>query len=264
MNSIMPAARGMKGVVLAGGSGSRLDPLTRVTNKHLLPLYDEPMVFFPIRTLVSSGITDILLVTGGNNAGDFVPLLGNGADFGLKHLNYTYQKGAGGIAAALDLARDFVGNERVTVVLGDNFFSDGIQPVLRDVIENEPPYAACVFLKEVADPTRFGVPVLEVPSDANKQTRIVGIEEKPKSPKCNWAVVGLYVYSPQVFEIISTLKPSGRGELEITDVNNAYINRGELRHRFLPETIDWTDAGTFESLHRANLLVAAARRKGGR
>jgi glucose-1-phosphate thymidylyltransferase len=254
----------VKGVVLCGGTGSRLDPITRVTNKHLLPIYDEPMVFHPIRTLVGAGITDILLVTGGNNAGDFVPLLGNGADFGLKHLNYTYQKGAGGIADALRLCRDFVGDDRVTVILGDNVFSPQIAPVLQDAIENDPPDSACVFLKKVDDPTRFGVPVIDRPKDRGKPSRITAIEEKPKSPRSEFAVVGLYVYPAHVFEIISTLRPSKRGELEITDVNNGFIKRGELRHRVLPDSVDWTDAGTFESLHRANLLVAAMRRKGGK
>jgi glucose-1-phosphate thymidylyltransferase len=246
----------VKGVVLCGGTGSRLDPITRVTNKHLLPIYDEPMVFHPIRTLVGAGITDILLVTGGNNAGDFVPLLGNGADFGLEHLNYTYQKGSGGIAAALRLARAFVGDDSVAVILGDNVFGPSLRPHLAPWVK-KPLSGAAVFLKEVDDPERFGV--AEIKGD-----RVLRIEEKPKKPKSRWAVTGLYLYDARVFEIIETLKPSGRGELEITDVNNAYLGRGELQHCRLPGDVDWTDAGTFESLHRANLLVAEMRRKGGK
>jgi glucose-1-phosphate thymidylyltransferase len=247
----------MKGVVLCGGTGSRLDPLTRVTNKHLLPIYDRPMVFFPIQTLVDAGIRDILLVTGGNNAGDFVPLLGNGADFGLKHLNYTYQKGAGGIADALRLSREFVGGDRVTVILGDNLFGAGIAPLLRREAD-EHAEGACVFLKEVPDPQRFGVAEL-------KGRRVVRIVEKPARPKSSWAVTGAYVYDAAVFSIIESLRPSGRGELEITDVNNAYIARKALRFQRLDAGVAWTDAGTFESLHRANLLVADQRRreKGG-
>lgn len=245
----------MKGVVLCGGTGSRLDPLTRVTNKHLLPIYDRPMVFFPIQTLVDAGITEILLVTGGNNAGDFVPLLGNGADFGLKHLNYTYQKGAGGIADALRLCRDFVGGDRVAVILGDNVFGDGIAPILRAESKDRGK-GACVFLKKVPDPQRFGVAEL-------KGDRVVGIVEKPKKPKSSLAVTGAYVYDGDVFEIIETLKPSGRGELEITDVNNAYIARDRLRFQLLGDDVPWTDAGTFESLHKANLLVAGMRAKAG-
>jgi glucose-1-phosphate thymidylyltransferase len=246
----------MKGVVLCGGTGSRLHPITRVTNKHLLPIYDEPMVFFPIRTLVDAGITDIMLVTGGNNAGDFVPLLGNGEeDFGLKHLHYTYQKGAGGIADALRLCRDFVGEDRVTVILGDNIFGKGMGALLRQRTDS----AARVFLKEVPDPQRFGV--AEV-----KGGRVVGIVEKPKKPRSKLAVTGAYVYDHRVFECIDTLKPSGRGELEITDVNNWYLARGELGFQVLGERITWTDAGTFESLHRAQNLVAEQRRRerGGR
>jgi glucose-1-phosphate thymidylyltransferase len=246
----------MKGVVLCGGTGSRLDPLTRVTNKHLLPIYDEPMVFHPIRTLVAGGIRDILLVTGGNNAGDFVPLLGNGADFGLKHLNYTYQKGAGGIADALRLARDFVGSDTVAVVLGDNLFVGGGFGAFLEGAIHRMEGKAVVFLKEVEDARRFGVAELD-------GDRVIGIEEKPPAPKSNLAVTGLYLYDRTVFDKIETLKPSGRGELEITDVNNAYLREGRLRAFRLSAETDWTDAGTFESLHRANLLVAAMRRKAG-
>ena len=246
----------MKGVVLCGGTGSRLDPITRVTNKHLLPIYDRPMVFLPIQTLVDAGITDIMLVTGGNNAGDFVPLLGNGADFGLSHLNYTYQKGAGGIAAALRLCRHFVGEDRVTVILGDNVFGSGVSRLLA-AEAREHRDGACVFLKKVADPGRFGVAEL-------RGDRVVGIVEKPRRPKSSLAVTGAYVYDARVFSIIETLRPSGRGELEITDVNNEYLRTGNLRSRILGPSIAWTDAGTFESLHRANLLVARMRRKGAR
>jgi len=248
----------VKGVVLCGGTGSRLDPLTRVTNKHLLPVYDRPMVFYPIRTLVDAGITDILLVTGGNNAGDFVPLLGNGADFGLKHLNYTYQKGAGGIADALRLSEHFAGGDRVAVILGDNIFGPGAARLIRAEAKGHRD-GACVFLKEVEDPQRFGVAEL-------RGRRVVAIEEKPGKPKSRLAVTGAYCYDAAVFDIIRTLSPSGRGELEITDVNNAYVARGSLRFQVLGPDIAWTDAGTFESLYRANVMVhaEATGRKGAR
>ena len=244
----------MKGVVLCGGTGSRLDPLTRVTNKHLLPVYDRPMVFFPIQTLYDAGIRDILLVTGGNNAGDFVPLLGGDTrDFGEEppSFQFRYQKGAGGIAAALRLAREFAGGGSVAVILGDNIFGRGVSGHLKDLggIER----GAGVFLKEVADPERFGVAEVERKDGID---RVVGIEEKPKAPKSRYAVTGLYLYDNSVFEIIETLKPSGRGELEITDVNNAYLVRGDLRCRILGEDTFWTDAGTVESLYRASRLVA--------
>ncbi len=242
----------MKGVVLCGGTGSRLDPLTRVTNKHLLPIYDQPMVFFPIRTLVNAGIEEILIVTGGNNAGDFVPLLRNGEDFpGIRQISYAFQRGAGGIADALRLARGFADDGPVAVILGDNVFgpwvSRHVASTFRGMQEG-----AVVFLKEVDDPSRFGV--AEVDGE-----RVVGIEEKPKSPKSRWAVTGLYLYDATVFSKIETLKPSGRGELEITDVNNAFLREGRLQACFLPAAETWTDAGTFESLHRANLIVAKER-----
>jgi glucose-1-phosphate thymidylyltransferase len=243
----------MKGVVLCGGTGSRLDPLTRVTNKHLLPVWRRPMVYYPIQTLVDAGIHEIMLVTGGNNAGEFVPLLGNGSEFGLRHLNYTYQKGSGGIADALRLCRDFVGGDRVAVILGDNIFSPGIATLLRAEGEAHDS-GACVFLKEVPDPHRFGV--AELSGDT-----VVHIEEKPKEPKSSWAVTGAYVYDAAVFDIIARQKPSGRGELEITDVNNAYIERGTLRARRLGAETSWTDAGTFESLLRAGNLVASWERE---
>ena len=242
----------MKGIVLAGGLGTRLAPMTRVTNKHLLPVYDRPMVFYPIQTLVEAGITEILLVTGGNHAGDFLRLLGDGKDFGLKHLNYTYQEGEGGIAAALSLAEDFADGGPVCVILGDNILQRSIRPALERYARRN--RGAMVLLKEVPDPERFGVPVLE-------GERIVRIEEKPKAPKSRYAVIGVYLYDARVFDIIKTLKPSGRGELEITDVNNQYLSWGELDHLRMDGW--WTDAGSVESLYRATGLVAQER-AGGR
>src|SRR5580700_10948937 len=235
----------MKGIVLAGGTGSRLNPLTRVTNKHLLPIYDKPMVYYPIQTLVNAGIEDILLVTGGKNAGDFLRLLGNGRDFGLRHLNYTYQEGEGGIADALGLAEYFAGNDPVCVVLGDNIIENNIC----DAVEKfqKQGQGAKILLKEVTDAQRFGV--AEVRGD-----RVLGIEEKPKHPKSNYAVIGIYLYDQSVFRKIRRLKPSGRGELEITDVNNFYLEEGKLTYEILEGW--WTDAGTFESLLRANTLVS--------
>src|SRR5271169_2412190 len=235
----------MKGVVLAGGTGSRLNPLTRVTNKHLLPIYDKPMVYFPIQTLVNAGIEEILLVTGGKNAGDFLRLLGNGRDFGLKHLNYTYQEGEGGIAEALGLAEDFAEGEPVCVILGDNIIEMNICTAVEKFCRQE--RGAKILLKEVPDAGRFGVAEI-------KGNYVVAIEEKPKAPKSNHAVIGVYLYDASVFEKIRRLKPSGRGELEITDVNNFYVQEGTLTY----ETLEgwWTDAGTFESLLRANILVS--------
>jgi len=237
----------MKGVVLAGGTGSRLSPLTRVTNKHLLPIYDKPMVYYPIQTLVNAGIEEILLVTGGKNAGDFLRLLGNGKEFGLKHLNYTYQEGEGGIAEALGLAEFFAAGEPICVILGDNI----IEMNIRHAVENfrKQKGGAKILLKKVTDAQRFGVAEL-------RGEKVVGIEEKPKNPKSDLAVVGIYVYDATVFEKIKRLKPSGRGELEITDVNNFYIEAGNLTYEILEGW--WTDAGTFESLLRANDLVAAS------
>jgi len=235
----------MKGVVLAGGTGSRLNPLTRVTNKHLLPVYNKPMVNYPIQTLVNAGIHEILLVTGGKNAGDFLRLLGNGRDFGLKHLNYTYQEGEGGIAEALGLAEYFAGDGPICVVLGDNIIENDICGAVENFKKQKD--GAKILLKEVEDADRFGV--AEVRGD-----RVVSIEEKPKKPKSNYAVVGIYLYDATVFQKIRRLKPSGRGELEITDVNNFYIDDGKLTYEILDGW--WTDAGTFESLLRANNLVA--------
>jgi len=241
----------VKGVVLAGGLGTRLAPMTRVTNKHLLPVYDRPMIYYPIQTLVEAGITEILLVTGGNNAGDFLRLLGDGKDFGLRHLNYTYQEGEGGIAAALRLAEHFAGGEPICVILGDNILERSIRPAVERYVARG--RGGLVLLKEVPDPERFGVPVFE-------RERIVRIEEKPKVPASRYAVVGVYMYDARVFEIIRDLKPSGRGELEITDVNNQYLAWGELDHAFVEGW--WTDAGAVESLFRATTFVARQRAEG--
>ncbi|HKP35824.1 MAG TPA: sugar phosphate nucleotidyltransferase [Pyrinomonadaceae bacterium] len=235
----------MKGVVLAGGLGSRLRPLTSVTNKHLLPVFDRPMIYYPIQTLVNAGINDIMIVTGGNSAGDFLRLLGNGKAFGLKHLNYTYQDGEGGIAAALSLVEHFAGQEPICVVLGDNIIQGNIKAAA-DAYRKQG-HGAKILLKKVPDPQRFGVPELD-------GDRVVRIDEKPAEPKSAYAVIGIYMYDARVFDIIRTLKPSGRGELEITDVNNAYIERDEMTWDEL--TGWWSDAGTFESLLYASNLVA--------
>ncbi len=239
----------MKGVILAGGTGSRLFPLTRVTNKHLLPVYDRPMIYYPIETLVRAGIRDILIVTGGNSAGDFLRLLGNGKEFGLSHLNYAYQHGEGGIADALSLAEHHADGEPICVILGDNI----LQQPIRAAVESYATHGgtgAQILLKEVPDPERFGVPVFE-------GERIVAIEEKPQRPKSRFAVIGVYMYDARVFEIIHGLAPSARGELEITDVNNRYIGWGALRHSVIDGW--WTDAGTIESLYRASTFVARDR-----
>jgi len=235
----------MKGVILAGGLGTRLSPLTRVTNKHLLPVFDRPMIYYPLQALLNAGVHDIMLVTGGNNAGDFLRLLGNGKDFCLKHLNYTYQEGEGGIAAALSLAEHFVDGERVCVVLGDNLIEGNFRASAEAFATGSE--GARILLKQVPDPERFGVPVF-------RGRRIVRIEEKPKRPKSRYAVTGIYMYDARVFDVIRTLKPSRRGELEITDVNNWYIARGDLGSEVLRGW--WTDAGTFDALHRAGILVA--------
>jgi len=237
--------RKMKGVILAGGLGTRLHPLTKVTNKHLLPVYDKPMIYYPIQTLINAGIDDILIVTGGNNAGDFLKLLGNGKEFGLKHMNYTYQEGEGGIAEALRLAEFFASGDKICVVLGDNV----IEKNIRKAVENfrKQKEGAKILLKEVPDPQRFGVAEL-------RGDRIARIEEKPREPKSRYAVIGIYLFDQEVFNIIKTLKPSDRGELEITDVNNRYIEKGLMTWDILEGW--WTDAGTFESLLRANQMVA--------
>ena len=235
----------MKGVILAGGLGTRLYPLTKITNKHLLPVYDKPMIHYPIRALVQAGIEDVLVVTGGNSAGDFLELLGNGREFGLPTMNYTYQEGEGGIADALRLARHFADDEPICVILGDNVFERSIRHAVEGFREQAK--GARILLKKVPDPERFGVPVI----DGDK---VVRIEEKPKQPRSDFAVVGVYMFDNRVFEIIETLKPSDRGELEITDVNNWYIERGEMQWSEMEGW--WTDAGTFDSLLRASKLVA--------
>ena len=234
----------MKGIVLAGGLGTRMLPLTRITNKHLLPVFDQPMVYYPIRKLVQAGIKDIMIVTGGNSAGDFLRLLRNGKDFGLQRLHYVYQEGEGGIAEALGLARDFAEGDRVVVILGDNIFEDDMTPFVRSFSAQAE--GAKILLKAVDDPGRFGVAEL-------KGDRVVGIEEKPAHPKTNLAVTGIYMYDAKVFETIKTCVPSARGELEITDVNNDYIRQGTMTFDVLKGW--WTDAGTFESLYRASVLV---------
>ncbi|MBU1965503.1 MAG: NTP transferase domain-containing protein, partial [Proteobacteria bacterium] len=235
----------MKGVVLAGGLGSRMYPLTKVTNKHLLPIYNKPMIYYPIRTLVDAGIDEILLVTGGNSAGDFLRLLGNGKEFGLRHINYTYQEGEGGIAAALSLAEYFADNDKIVVILGDNIIEGNIRGAVASFRTQKE--GARILLKEVSDPQRFGVPVFE-------GGKIVRIDEKPLAPASSYAVIGVYMYDHRVFDFIKTLKPSERGELEITDVNNFYIREGKIAWDVLEGW--WTDAGTFDSLLYAGGMVA--------
>ncbi len=235
----------MKGVILAGGLGTRLWPCTKVTNKHLLPVYDKPMIYYPLETMVQSGLKDIMIVTGGNYAGDFLRLLGNGSEFGLKDISYTYQEGEGGIADALKLAENFVDEDKVFVMLGDNIIEDNIKPYIEEFGSRRK--GAHIFLKEVSDPQRFGV--AEV-----KNEKVINIEEKPENPKSNYAVTGLYMYDNEVFDIIDGLQPSDRGEYEITDVNNYYIKNGTMTYTILQGW--WTDAGTFESLYRASKLIA--------
>lgn len=235
----------MKGVILAGGLGTRMRPLTSVTNKHLLPVYDRPMIFFPLQTLVDAGIRDILIVTGGNSSGDFLRLIGNGSAFGLSYVNYAYQKGEGGIAEALGLAEHFVGGDKMAVVLGDNIFQENIAPHVRAFERQRE--GAKILIKKVPDPERFGVASLQ-------GGRVTRIEEKPRRPKSNTIVTGIYLYDPQVFKIIKRLKPSKRGELEITDVNNRYIEQGQMTYGVLKGF--WSDCGTFDSLLHASQLVA--------
>ncbi len=237
----------IKGVILAGGLGSRLMPLTKITNKHLLPVYNRPMIHYPLECLVKGGVKDVMIVTGGDSAGHFLKLLGSGSEFGAR-LCYAYQQGEGGIADALRLAEPFVGSGRMVVVLGDNLLQKSIKPSVDRFLAQKS--GARILLKEVPDPERFGV--AEVKGD-----QVVGIVEKPKQPKSNLAVTGIYFYDARAFEIIRTLKPSHRGELEITDVNNAYLARNELQWDRLEGW--WSDAGTFESLYKASTLV----REGG-
>jgi len=234
----------MKGVILAGGLGKRLEPLTRITNKHLLGVYNKPMIYYPIQTLVDAGIKDILIVTGGAHAGEFLRLMGNGSEFGLKHINYTYQKGEGGIADALRLAEHFVDKNKVVVVLGDNIIEKSIKEHVDDFMKQSK--GAKILLKKVDDPERFGV--AEV-----KDNKVLNIEEKPKKPKSNYAVTGIYMYDARVFDIIKTLKPSDRGEMEITDVNNDYISSGEMTFSVLEGW--WSDCGLPETLYKAATLV---------
>lgn len=240
----------MKGIILAGGLGSRLFPLTKITNKHLLPVFDRPMIYYPMQQLVDSGIREIMLVTGGTFAGHFLNLLENGNEFGMKHLHYAFQKGEGGIADALKLAEDFVEDQRCVVILGDNIFQNSIAPAVERYRQQKD--GARILIKEVPDPERFGVAEL-------RDGRVTGIEEKPAAPKSNFAVTGVYMYDSHVWEIVKTLKPSKRNELEITDVNNAYIARGNLCYDVVEGW--WTDAGTFESLQRANQLVSEGMRR---
>lgn len=236
----------MKGVVLAGGLGTRLHPLTKITNKHLLPIYNKPMIYYPIQTLVEAGIKDIMIVTGGQNAGDFLRLLGNGSEFGLKDIYYTYQVGEGGIADALKLTENFSDNDKIVVILGDNFLEKGIAGAVEKFRKQDG--GAKVMLKEVDNPKAFGVAEI-------KDDKIVRVIEKPEDPPTNLAVIGVYLYDNTVYDIIKTLKPSGRGELEITDVNNAYIERGQMTYEVVEGW--WADAGeSFESLFQANKLVA--------
>lgn len=235
----------MKGIILAGGLGSRLHPLTKVTNKHLLPVYDKPMIYYPLETLVDAGIHDIMVVTGGNNAGDFLRLLGNGREFGLHHLHFAYQEGEGGIAEALSLAEYFADEDPICVMLGDNLVEKSIRSHVEDYRRRG--HGARILLKEVPDPQRFGVPVLE----GDRVSRII---EKPEVAPSKYAVTGIYMYDRRVFDIIQGLEPSARGELEITDVNNQYIEWGEMTYDILDGW--WTDAGTIESLFHATQLVA--------
>jgi glucose-1-phosphate thymidylyltransferase len=239
----------LKGVVLAGGAGTRLLPLTRITNKHLLPVYDRPMVFHPIEKLVQAGIREVMVVTGGESAGDFLRLLANGREFGLRRIHYTYQQGSGGIAAALALAEDFVEEDRVAAILGDNLFEDDLTPFIRAF--DRQPRGARILLKEVSEPERFGVATV-------RRGRVVEIVEKPKRPRSRLAVTGCYMYDSRVFDIIRTLKPSSRKELEITDVNSAYLRNGELEHDVLKRR--WQDCGSsFEAYFRAGELAREIR-----
>jgi len=232
----------MKGAILAGGMGSRLYPLTYATNKHLLPVFDKPMIFYPIQTLVNAGVTEVIVVTGGPHAGHFIRVLKNGKELGLDHIEYAYQENSGGIAAALQLCEDFADGGPLTVILGDNTTNADISRYIQSFERG-----AHIFFKRVPDPERFGVPVLE-------GDRIVAIEEKPAAPKSQYAVTGLYIYDQQVFDFIHQTKPSGRGELEITDVNNQYVQAGEMRWSELDGF--WSDAGTFESLYWTNTYWA--------
>jgi len=241
----------MKGVILAGGLGTRLLPLTRITNKHLLAVYDQPMIYYPIQKLSQAGIQDVIIVTGGNSSGDFLRLFKNGKEFGLRRLHYTYQEGEGGIAEALGLVEEFAEGEGVVVILGDNIFQDDLTPYIKSYEKQK--QGAKILLKEVPYPERFGVAEI-------KGNKIINIVEKPKQPKSNYAVTGIYMYDQQVFSIIKTLKPSDRGELEITDVNNFYLGNNTLTYDILPGW--WADAGSsFPAYYRAITLVRELRLK---
>ena len=241
----------IKGVILAGGLGTRLKPLTDITNKHLLPIYDRPMIFHPLEKMAEAGIKEVMLVTGGNNAGDFLRLLGDGRQFGISRLQYTYQKGEGGIAQALGLAEEFAEGKKILVFLGDNIILDPLKPYA-DQFRRQA-RGSMVLLKAMDNPRSYGVPVF-------KGARITRIEEKPAQPASPYAVIGAYFYDPSVFKIIKTLKPSRRGELEITDVNNAYLRKGQMTHGILKG--HWADAGeSLESWFSANLLMRDLRKK---
>lgn len=240
----MPEMSDLKGVILCGGLGKRLEPLTRITNKHLLPVYNKPMVYYPLETLIEAGIKDIMIVTGGNNAGDFLRLIGNGSEFGLHHINYTYQRGEGGIAEALRLTEHFVDGSKVVVILGDNIIGGSIKKYVERFRGQDS--GARVLVKKVSDPERFGVAEIN-------DGQILSIEEKPCKPKSNFVITGIYMYDAKVFEIIKTLKPSSRGELEITDVNNAYLREKALYYDILDSW--WTDCGLPETIYRASTLA---------
>jgi len=240
----------MKGIILAGGSGTRLNPATISISKQIIPIYDKPMIYYPIQTLVKAGVRDVMLVTGGNSSGDFLRLLGNGKAVGLDHIHYAYQEGEGGIAAALSLAEHFADGDPIVVVLGDNIIEDDIGPFVKRFLKQGG--GARILLKKVPDPERFGVVSF-------KGKKITGIEEKPKKPKGDYAVTGFYMYDGEVFDIVRTLKPSKRNELEITDVNNHYLHRGKLGYDILKGY--WTDAGTFESLYHASTLIARKKQR---
>ncbi len=235
----------MKGLILCGGLGTRLVPLTKITNKHLLPVYDKPMVYYPLSTLTEAGIKDIMIVTGGSNAGDFLRLLGNGREFGLQHLNYTYQEKEGGIAEAVGLAEHFVGDDKFVVILGDNILDGSIKRAVEEFERQKE--GAKIFLKEVDDPTQYGVATIE-------QERIVEIVEKPETARSKLAVIGVYMYDKNAFDFVKKLNPSGRGELEITDVNNEYIKRGKMTYEIFEGW--WGDAGaSIDALYKANAHI---------
>lgn len=236
----------MKGIILAGGYGTRLHPLTRITNKHLLPVYDKPMIYHAVEQLAGAGIDRIMVVTGGNHSGEFLQLLGSGSSFGLRHLDYAYQERAGGIAEALGLAEFFAAGDPVAVLLGDNIFEYSMAPVVRRFLEH--PIGARLVLAEVDDPSAYGVPEFD-------GERVVRIIEKPATPPSRYAVTGLYLYEPDVFDVVKTLKPSGRGELEITDVNNHYIAKGQAAVERIRGY--WADCGeSIDALLKSNVLVA--------